>query len=61
MLNNKQEYLSLIGLSSIINHLWVRPGAYPRVEYLKSASLGQAPAFAINIKLGLPGTYTLAL
>jgi len=41
----------------------VRPGAHPRVEYLKGASLRQAPALPANIRLGwesLPGTNTLA-
>jgi hypothetical protein len=41
----------------------VRPGAYPRVEQLKGASLGLAPALPANIKLdwiGFPGTNTLA-
>jgi len=39
------------------------PGAYPRVEHLKSASLGQAPASPANIRLGwksLSGTNSLA-
>jgi hypothetical protein len=37
--------------------------AYPRVELLKGASLGQAPALPANIRLGwknLPGTNALA-
>jgi hypothetical protein len=41
----------------------VRPGAYPRVEHLKGASLGWAPALLANIRLGwkgFPGTNTLA-
>ncbi len=41
----------------------VAPGAHPRVEHLKGASLGQAPALTTNITLGwkgLPGTNTLA-
>jgi len=41
----------------------VRPGAYPRLEHLKGASLGQALALPANIKhglKGLPGTKTLA-
>jgi len=43
--------------------LWVRLGAYPRVENLNGASLGQALALSENIRLGwkgLPGTNTLA-
>jgi hypothetical protein len=41
----------------------VRPGAYPRVEHLKDASLGKALALLTNIRLGwigFPGTNTLA-
>jgi hypothetical protein len=37
--------------------------AYPRVEHLKGASLGQAPGLPANIRLGwrgLLGTNTLA-
>jgi hypothetical protein len=40
--------------------LWVRLGAYPRVKHLKGASLGYALALLDNIRLGLPGTNTLA-
>jgi hypothetical protein len=36
---NKLECLSLAGLTSLVKCLWVRPGAYPREEYLKGASL----------------------
>jgi hypothetical protein len=39
----------------------VRPGAYPRVEYLKGASLRKASALPTNTRLGwkgLPGTNT---
>ncbi len=39
----------------------VRPGAYPRVEHLKGALLGQTPALPTNIRLGwksLSGTNT---
>jgi hypothetical protein len=36
---NKLECLSLAGISSPIEHLCVRPGAYPIVEHLKGASL----------------------
>jgi len=41
----------------------VRPGAYLRVEHLKVAPLGLAPALPTNIRLGwkgLPGTNALA-
>ncbi len=34
------ECLSLPSLSSLVECLWVRPGAYPTVEDLKGASLG---------------------
>ena len=34
---NKLECLSLVGLSSLVYCLWVRPGPYPRVEHLKGA------------------------
>jgi hypothetical protein len=40
--------------------LWVRPAAYPIVEHLKGASLGEAPALLTNIRLEwncLPGAY----
>jgi hypothetical protein len=37
---NKVECLFLAGFSSLPIYLWVRPGAYPRVEHLKGASLG---------------------
>ncbi len=43
--------------------LWVRPGAHPRVETVKGASLGYALASSAHIRLGwesLPGTNTLA-
>jgi hypothetical protein len=43
--------------------MWVRPGAYPRVEHLKGASFGYAPALSANIRLsweGLPETNNLA-
>jgi hypothetical protein len=36
---NKLECLSLASLSGLAYYLWVRPGAYPRVEHLKGASL----------------------
>jgi len=43
--------------------LLVRPGAYPRVEKLKGASLGWTQALLANIRLGskgMPGINTLA-
>ncbi len=43
--------------------MWVRPGAYHRVEYLKGASLGLAPTLPANIRQGwkgFPETNTLA-
>jgi hypothetical protein len=54
---------SLASFSNLTKCLWVRPGAYQRVERLKDASLGKAPALPINIGLGwkgFPGTNTLA-
>jgi hypothetical protein len=33
----------------------LRTVAYPRVEHLKGASLGQAPALPANIRLGWKG------
>jgi hypothetical protein len=44
--------LCLTGFSSLFYCLWVRPGAYPRVEHLKGASLRQVPALLANITLG---------
>jgi len=41
----------------------MRAGAYPRVEHIKGASFGLAPALSENIRLswkGLPGTNALA-
>jgi hypothetical protein len=37
---NKLECLLLASLSSLVNCLWARPGAYLRVEHLKDVSLG---------------------
>ncbi len=31
--------------------LWVRPGAFPRVEHMKGASFGQPLALLTNIRL----------
>jgi len=42
---------------SLVFCLWARPGAYPRVEHLKGASFGLAPAFLANIKLGWKGLF----
>ena len=36
----KLECLSLARLLSLIQYLWVRTRAYPRVEHLKGSSLG---------------------
>jgi hypothetical protein len=58
--HKKLMCLTLAGLSSL-DSSGVRPGAYPRVEYLKDASLGQA--LTSNIRLdwkGLLGTNILA-
>ncbi len=57
------ERLSLASLSNLVQCLRVRPGAYPRVENLKGASLGQALALTAKIRLswkGLEGTNALA-
>jgi hypothetical protein len=35
LIENKLECLLLASLSSLVKRLWVRPGAYPRVEHLK--------------------------
>jgi len=59
----KLECLFLASLSNLVQCLWVRSGAYPSVEHLKSASLRQTLALFTNITLswkGLPGTNTLA-
>jgi len=40
---NKMESLLLASLSTLVYRLWVRPGAYPRVEYLEGVSYGYAP------------------
>jgi hypothetical protein len=58
----KLECLSLASFSSLVMCLWVRPGAYPRVEHL-GASLSLASALPANTRLGWkvsPGTNTLA-
>ncbi len=55
--------VSQTSLSSLVKYLWVRPGAYPRVEHLKGALLSQTQVSPANIRLGwkgLPGTHTLA-
>jgi hypothetical protein len=46
------ECLSQTGLSSLVQCLWSRPGAYPRVEHLKVTLLGQTPALPTKIRLG---------
>jgi hypothetical protein len=49
--------------SSRVNCFWVMPGAYPRVDHLKDASLEYALALLTNIGLGwknLLGTNALA-
>ncbi len=51
--HNEIEFLSLAGLSILIKCVWVRPGAYPRVEHLKGDSIGLTPALLSNIMLGL--------
>ncbi len=62
--HNKREHLFLASLSNLVQCLWVRPGAYPRVEHLKGACyLGWHLALPANIRpgwKGLPGTNALA-
>ncbi len=50
---NKLECLSLASLSILVLCLWVRPGAYLRVEHLKVASLRYALALPANIRTRL--------
>jgi hypothetical protein len=38
--HNKLECFLLVSLSSLVYSFWAKPGAYPRVEYLKDVSLG---------------------
>jgi len=55
--------LSIASLSAMFYCLWVRPGACPRVEYLKGVRLGLALALTADIRLGwkgLAGTNSLA-
>jgi hypothetical protein len=49
----------MASLSSLVKCLWVRPGAYPGVEHLKSTSPGYAQTLLENSTLdrkGLPVT-----
>ncbi len=41
----KLDCLSLASLSSFVNCLWARPGAYPRVQNLKVSSIGVGSCF----------------
>jgi hypothetical protein len=62
LFHNNLEHLSLASLSSLAKCLRVRPGAYPRVEQLKGASVGYDPALPANFRpgwKGLPGTNAL--
>ncbi len=43
---NKLQCLSLASLSSLVQCLWVRPGAYPSEAPFRYSSLGQAPGLA---------------
>jgi hypothetical protein len=52
--------ISLVLLIVALVNLWVKPEAYPRVEHLKGASLGLAPALPANIRLGCFITLALA-
>jgi hypothetical protein len=52
------------GFSSPVRYLWLRQGAYLRVEHMKGVSLGQTPPSLTNIRLGwkgLPGKNTSLL
>ena len=52
-----------LSFRSIYKHSRVRPGANPKVEHLKAASMGCAMALPANIRLGWkgkPGTNALA-
>jgi hypothetical protein len=49
---NELECLSLTNLSCLDLCLSVRPEAHSIVDHLKGASLGSAPAFTANIRLG---------
>ncbi len=60
---NKLECKSRTRFSSLVYCVWARPGAYYRVEHLKSSSMGQTFALPTNIRLGwkgLPETKALA-
>jgi hypothetical protein len=60
---NMLECLFLARLYGLVLCLWVRPGAYHRLEHLKDASLRLAQFLHSNIRLvlkGLPGANTLA-
>ncbi len=45
---NKLVCLSVESHYSLVLCLWVRPGAFPRVEHLKEASLGQSQPLPQN-------------
>ncbi len=47
--HNKPEYLSLASFSSLVWWLWVRPGAYPRMEHLKGTSLSPLKHYSFVI------------
>ncbi len=49
------ECLSLASLASLVSCLWVRPGAYPRVELLKGAYFGEGFRLTANNRLGWEG------
>jgi hypothetical protein len=58
----KLECLFLAVISTLVQCLWLTPGAYLQVEHLKNALLGLAPALPTNIRLswkGSSGTNTL--
>jgi hypothetical protein len=62
-MKGSQKLECLFILSSLVRYLWLRQGAYLRVEHLKGVSLGYTPPSLTNISVGwkgLPGTNTLA-
>jgi hypothetical protein len=46
------SFFALANNFSQVQHMWVRPGAYSRGEYLKGGSLRVAPDLLANIRLG---------
>ncbi len=60
--SNKLERQSQANLFRLYKCLWVRSGAYPRVDHLKVSPFGQTLTMYVNIRLGcksLPNTCLL--